>query len=154
MRCEKESGPCLFRILIGGVTYDDNGEVHFVQDCRDHFPDHAKAKWLCYECAEELEIYVDELDFDVCRAPEAGSVCGRTFQPAEEDDSESVIRIEWGVLRQNSSDDKGSDEYFVPSEGGHVHYWCLAEAYEFPLHTIPYVDEPVFDDGDFMEETV
>lgn len=137
------AGPGLFRIKIGGVTYDNEGDAHFIRQEVDHFPDHTTEKWLCGQCAEKIELYIDELDFDVCRAPEGESICGRTFEPIEEDDSESVICIEWGKLIEIMTE-HGPEEEFQPSEGGHLHYWCCAEGFELPFHTIPYTDEPVF----------
>jgi len=137
-------GPGVFRIRIGGVTYDDVHGALFVQTPEDYFRDHTKTKWLCVECATEKEIYIDELEADACRAPDGlGATCGQTFEPVDNvDQSECVLLIEWGVLQKAA---KGPGEAFVTDKevpAGHVHYNCACEGWELPLWSIEPKDAP------------
>lgn len=137
-------GPGVFRIRIGGVTYDDVYGAQFVQSQLDYFRDHTKTKWLCADCAAEREVFIDELEKDACRAPEGlGGICGNTFEPIDnEDQSECVLLFEWGVLQKSA---KGPGEVFIADEEvptGHVHFNCACEGWELPFWSIEARDEP------------
>ena len=144
---EPITGPEAFRILIGGVTYDTRNRLRFIRGV-DEFRDGSKTKWLCRRCALEHDIYVDELEFDICRAVEGQTPCNEPFEPLDGigEPSECVLRIEWGKFVFNEGG-KGADVGFEPLKPkevncGHVHYNCAESAWGLPLYSIPPPESP------------
>jgi len=145
---EPLNGPGVFRIRIGGVTYDEQHGALFIQERCDSFRDGSMTQWLCVRCANQHGVYVDDLEDDVCGAVDGRSSCGGTFEPIESEQSETVLRLEWGTVMENISG-KGPGETFVVQKdedgdliGGHIHFICACDAWRIPLWDIEPADTP------------
>ena len=132
-------GPEAFRIRIGGVAYDERHGARFIQESYDEFRDGSQIKWLCRSCAVEHDVFVDELELDVCRAVEGRTHCNNTFEPACSKQSETVLLIEWGAF---TCGDKGPGVTFVSAAKGHIHFNCACDAWRLPLYDIPPAEAP------------
>lgn len=139
MACDEPLlGPGVFRIRIGGITYDENRGARFIQERCDSFRDGKLTKWMCIRCATNHGVYVDDLEYDVCGAVDGGIRCGSTFEPIDSTQSETVLLVEWGSLCENASD-KGPGEAFIAEVGGHIHFNCACDVWRMPIWNL---DEP------------
>jgi hypothetical protein len=133
--CDEEVDPECFRIQIGGVSYTKE-KVVFSPD-GDSFEDGSTVKWLCARCASNVQLYIEELGTDKCE------LCKTTFVPQEAYLSESVMRLEWGCLENNSSS-KGAQVVFVPDKApdksAHVHFSCACNIWSLPLWSLEHDD--------------
>jgi hypothetical protein len=142
MACDEPLvGPGVFRLRIGGVTYDENHGAQFIQERCDSFRDGTLTKWLCVRCATQHKVFIDDLEYDVCGAINGSARCGSTFEPVESPQSETVLLVEWGTQCKNASD-KGPDETFIIQTGGHIHFNCACDAWEMPIWNIEPTDTP------------
>ena len=134
-------GPGVFKIRIGGVTYDDNHGARFIQERCDSFRDGSTTQWLCVRCADQQGVYIDDLETDVCGAIDGGTRCGQTFEPAESYQAETVLLLEWGKLMDNVSG-KGPSVTFVSEVSGHIHFVCACDVWRIPIWNIEPTDTP------------
>jgi len=142
MACDESlTGPGVFRLRIGGVTYDENHGARFIQERCDSFRDGTLTKWLCVNCAAQHKVYVDDLEYDVCGAVGGRARCGMTFEPVESSQSETVLLVEWGSLCENASG-KGPAEAFITEVGGHIHFSCACDVWGMPIWNIDPADTP------------
>jgi hypothetical protein len=92
-------------------------------------------------CAAQHDVFVDDLDYDVCGAIDGEARCGSTFEPIESSQSETVLLVEWGALTANVSG-KGPDETFITEVGGHIHFNCACDAWRIPIWDVDPMDAP------------
>jgi hypothetical protein len=126
-----------YQLWIGAVAYDDDG-AFFVQEDHDSFRDGENMKWLCAKCADDNNVFIDDLTLDYCRAVDG---CGREFEPVQSDQSECILLLEWGELIENDSN-KGPDIVFRPEIAGHIHFNCAVDSWNIPLWSIDASDTP------------
>ena len=131
----------MFRLRIGAVYYDDNHGAQFIQEECDGFRDGTLTNWLCRECGAQNDVYIDDLEDNICGAVDGGNRCGQTFEPADSPQSETVIRLEWGGFSPNKSG-KGPDMKFVPEVGGHIHFNCACDSWGIPIWDVEAQDTP------------
>ena len=134
---EPLTGPEVYRIRIGGVSYEENEGttmVQFVQEPgRDYFQDGSTAKWICHRCARERGLQAGDLDYGSCQLENCGNFCGLAFEECSEPGSDCVLEVERGVLHHNSAD-KGPPVVFITQEGGCVHFNCACDdTWRLPL---------------------
>lgn len=140
-------GPEVFRIRIGGVSYDEdeNGTtlVQFVQQPGvDSFQDGTTIKWLCRSCAVERGILLRELDYGTCQIYHGKDCCGMGFEPLSEHSSDCVLEVERGTLHKNESG-KGPSVVFITQDGGCVHFNCACDdPWRLPLCDLRSPDTP------------
>ena len=137
--CDEPAGDSCFRIRVGGVEHDIENGTQFAQTLQDCFEDGTYIKWLCRRCAENAELFIDELKLDDCQAPEGTGCCNCDFEPLSSEDSGSVLRIEWG---QVVTSNKGPGEMFVSEAAGHVHFNCACDGWGLPLYSLDPQDCP------------
>ena len=131
--CEKEITDWGYRLSVGVVTYNEVGdgdyELGFI---REMFRDGDAAKYLCTECAERRQVYIDELEYDHCtvfdnrklercKFPQFETILSRRV--------DSVLRVEYGRFRKR----KGSltrKRKFVAEQEARVHLDCAIEHWE------------------------
>jgi hypothetical protein len=138
--CDESIEDYCYRILVGGITYDDLHGAQFIQLPADSFTDGTKAKWLCLRCATNAELYIKDLDTESCQAPEGFVKCDRGFEDMSNPlQDESVLCIEWGHLVPS---DKQAGEAFISEIRAHVHFNCACDAWRLPLHCLEPQDFP------------
>ena len=128
----------LYRLRVGGVKYGEERAVFTQEEDVDLFQDQTPVKWLCEECALRLGVHLENLETEVCRAPEGVSICGGGFEPVTSENSDTVLAIEWGHFQQS----KGPGRVFVGEQHGHVHFLCACDAYRLPLWNFELPDTP------------
>jgi hypothetical protein len=120
-----------FRLSIGAVSHEeiDDGiyESTFVLE---PFRDGDLFKYLCAQCAEDYNVFIDELEIDDCQAldPETLKQCSLRFESIESSRSDSVLRIEWGTMGRAST--KGPSirrQRFTPIHEARVHEECAVK---------------------------
>lgn len=129
-----------FRLRIGAVDYKNNG-TFFVQEPCDSFRDGSRTKWICLRCATDHNVFIDDLEYDVCGAIDGQTRCGQTFEPVNSQCSETVLLLEWGELTTNHSH-KGPKVWFHKEIGGHIHFNCACDVWRIPLWDFEPQDAP------------
>lgn len=123
----------LFKITIGGILYENGATVFYPDEDNGSFEDGSVIKWLCSRCASSSNVYVDELEQDICK------ICNSSFIPQDAYLSESVIRIEWGCIVENTSN-RGPPTLFVADVGANAHFACACDDWGIPLWNLGHVD--------------
>lgn len=118
-----------FRLSVGGVDYEgvDEGlyQCSFVPE---PFRDGDMFKYLCGECADMHEVYMDELgdELDVCQVfnSETGDLCNTKFEGVLSRRSDYVLRVEWGAFHSFCKGPTVTRHKFVAHQEVRVHHDC------------------------------
>jgi len=141
------NGPEVYRIRIGGVSYEEDKEgatlVQFIQEPgKDYFQDGSTAKWMCRDCARDRGILTQELDYGSCQIDNEGDRCGMSFEEWTQPGSDCVLEVERGMLHKNNSG-RGPPVIFITEEGGCVHFNCACDdPWRLPLCELQSSDTP------------